>query len=118
MFDYLIERQREEDFRTSTRTLTFPNGDTHRVEAYRLVWNWFDRFRAYEFGMSEAEILSFTLRCHEDEELPLGDALGRVLDYFVRDWEASGMDITDDPLELTLAKHGMQRFQERKRSGS
>ncbi len=116
MFDYLIERQKEEDFRTSTRTLTFPNGESHRVEAYRLVWTWFDRFKAYEFGLSEEEILDHTLHCHEADDLPLGTALGRVVDYFVRDWEASGMDVTDDPLEMALARRGVQRFHERKRS--
>ena len=115
MFEYLIERQREEDFRTSMRNLAFPNGETHRVEAYRLVWTWFDRFTAYEFGLSEEEILGFTLKCRNEESLPLGQALGRVVEYFVRHWEEGGMDITDDPIALMTAKRALGRFYDRKR---
>ncbi len=57
MIEYLIEREREENFRTSTRTLTFPDGETRRIEAYRLVWAWFDRAIAFEFGPTEAQSL-------------------------------------------------------------
>lgn len=117
MIDYLIEREREENFRTSARTLTFPDGETRRIEAYRLVWTWFDRAIAYEFGPSEPDILATTLDCAKEENLPLEAALGRVLDYIVRQDEAAGMDYTDDNPELFLAKRAIRKFHARKAAG-
>ena len=114
MFDYLIQRENDEMFRTSVRRLTFPDGVVREVEAYRLVWTWFDRSIAYEFGLEEDEILDLTVKCAEQEELELGPALGRVLDYTVSEIEASGGDYTDDNIELLLAKRGLRNFYERK----
>lgn len=117
MFDYLIERENEEMFRTSTRALIFPNGEERRVEAYRLVWRWFDRSIAYEFGFDEHEILDLTAKCEVEENLPVGQALGRVLNYVIQSAEAEGLDYTDDNLALLLAQRGIQSFGDRKRSG-
>ncbi|WP_193169965.1 hypothetical protein [Nisaea nitritireducens] len=116
MIEYLIEREREENFRTSTRMIKFPDGETRRVEAYRLVWTWFDRALAFEFGPKEAGILNTVLECATEEGLPIDQALGRVVDYYVRRWEARGLDLTDHNPQLTLARRRMQRFQERKGS--
>ena len=114
MIDYLIEREQEENLRTSVRTLTFPDGETRRVEAYRIIWTWFDRAIAFEFGPSEDEILTTTLDCAEEESLPLGQALGRVLNFYVSSGELGGFDYTDHNLPLVLSKDAVQRFHERK----
>lgn len=114
MIEYLIEREREENFRTSTRTLTFPDGETRRIEAYRLVWAWFDRAIAFEFGPTEAQILATTLKCATEENLPIDQALGCVLNYYVRSGEAAGLDYTDHNVPIMLARQGVQRFHERK----
>lgn len=63
MLDYLKEREQEEMFSTSVRMLAFPDGEARRVEAYRLVWRWFDHTVAYEFAPSADELLTLTLRC-------------------------------------------------------
>ncbi len=118
MIEYLIEREREENFRTSTRTLSFPDGETRRIEAYRLVWTWFDRAVAYEFGPSEEDILTMTLRCADMERRAPDAALGRVLGYLIQRDEAGGMDYTDDNLQLMLAKRGVRRFHERRKCRS
>lgn len=114
MLTYLIDRENEEMFRTTIRSLTFPDGETHRIEAYRLVWSWYDRLIAYEYGSTEENILQATLDCSVEEKLELADALGRVVDYMVKIREAGGMDVTDDPLELNLAQKAVSRFHSRK----
>lgn len=114
MIEYLIEREREENFRTSARTLKFPGGETHRIETYRLVWTWFDRAIAYEFGPSEEDILTMTLRCAEMENRTIDAALGRVLDYLIKQDEASGMDYTDDNIALLVGRKRLQKFNDRK----
>lgn len=114
MLKYLIERENEEIFRTTVRSLTFPDGETRRIEAYRLVWSWYDRLIAYDYGSTEENILQATLDCSAEEGLGLPDALGRVVTYMVELRETSGMDLTDDPLQLNLAQEAVSRFLSRK----
>lgn len=115
MLDYLIERENEEMFRTSVRRLTFPDGGTERIEVYRLVWRWYDRLIAYEFGPDENRILTLTRQCSEEEQLTLSTALGRVVNYLVESYEAMGLDTTDDPLQLMVARQRVERFRKGRR---
>ncbi|WP_413207892.1 hypothetical protein [Rhodospirillum sp. A1_3_36] len=117
MLDYLIEREKKEMFRVSTRTLTFPGGREERVEAYRLVWSWWDRALACEFTYTEDAFLTMVERCATMEKLTLGQALGRVLDYVIMTGEADGLDYTDDNIALQVSKEATRRFYERKKSG-
>ena len=116
MLEYLIEREREENFRTSPRTLTFPDGETRRIEAYRLVWTWFDRAVAFEYGPTEDQILATTLKCAAEENLPLDQALARVLNYYVQSGEAVGLDYTDHNIQRLLASQAQRTFHQRKRT--
>lgn len=105
MLSYLIEREKEEMFRTSTRTLDFPDGETRKIEAYRLVWSWFDRVIAYRFGPDEEELLNLTLEYASKGKVSLGEALGWALDGFVRVMETEGGgDITDDNVCLVASR--------------
>ena len=114
MLDYLIERDKEEGFRTASRMLDFPDGQTHRVTAYRLVWAWYDRMLAYEFGYDAPDILAYTQRCAEQENHDLGTALGVVLNHLCQAIEQEVGDITDDNIALTLAQRAGQNFTTRK----
>ena len=114
MLDYLIDREKEEMFRVSTRILSFPDSEDRRIETYRLVWAWFDRVVGYEFGPDEDHILDLTLKCAGEEGLPLNEALGKVLNHLVRSYETDGLDMTDDPIALTLARKGVERFHAKK----
>lgn len=114
MLYYLIERDKEENFRTSTRTLKFPDGETHRVTSYRLTWRWFDHMIAYEFGYSEEDILRCTTRCAETEIRELGEALGEVMNYLMQVTETEVGDITDDNIALMLAQKAGKKFNGRK----
>ncbi|MEP1932168.1 MAG: hypothetical protein ABJO52_20880 [Nisaea sp.] len=116
MFDYLVEREKEEMFRTSVRNIEFPDGNTRRIETYRLVWRWYDRALEYEFSPSHEWLLNTVLRCADHEGISVDDALGTVLDYIIRRDEAHGMDYTDDNLELLVAQRAQERFRERKKN--
>ena len=112
--NYLIERENEEMLRTSVRRVHFPDGEIHSIEAYRLLWAWFDRIVTCDFGPTENELLDTVLNCSGEEKLPLNEALCRVIDYYVKLYESSGMDFTDHSLEVRVALEGIQRFHERK----
>lgn len=113
MFDFLIERENEEMLRTSSRTVTFPDGTTEKIAAYRLVWAWFDRCIAYEFGPSEQQLLHYTQRCMIEEKLDAGAALGRVVNFFAEDLERLGGDITDDNTPLLVAQRRKSAWRSR-----
>ena len=55
MLTDLIERDNEERLRVSSRSLEFPDGETRRIETYRLVWRWFDHLIAERGGCYEDE---------------------------------------------------------------
>ena len=114
MFDYLIEREREEMFRTSIRSIDFPDGETRAIDTYRLVWRWYDRAMDYEFGPKKDWLLNIVLKCAKEEGVTIDEAFGMVLNQVIRQDESDGMDYTDDKLELLVAKQAMERFRDRK----
>lgn len=125
MFDFLedyrptdlIAREQDEMLRISTRTLTFPDGETRRVETYRLTWAWFDRLIAYDYAPDEAHILKTALACAAEERRTIGDALTRVVEFFVLRTEDRVGDVTDDNLPLLVAQRRMDKRRARKRDG-
>lgn len=117
MFDYLAQRDLEEKYRTSVRELEFPDGVKRKIEAYRLVWDWYDRTLAYTFAPDADEILESTLHVAELNNMDLGEALGWVVDDYAEHIEKAGGDYTDDNLELLVAKRAMDRFHSKKKSG-
>lgn len=114
MLNDLIERDREEALRTTTRELAFPGDETRKVEAYRVVWRWFDHLCAYEFAADEPEILDLTLKTMAHQDCDAGEALGLVVEYLVVGTESRGGDVTDDNIALTLAKSQMDKWRQRK----
>lgn len=116
MYDYLLEREQEELFRTSVRDIDFPDGKTRRIETYRLVWRWYDRAAEYEFGPDKDWLLNIVLKCAAEEGLSVDDALGRVLNHVIEKAESDGADYTDENLELLVAKQAMEKLQNRKKA--
>lgn len=124
MFDFinayhptkLIEREQEEMLRTSTRTLTFPDGKARSIEAYRLAWSWFDRLIAHDYAPDQVHILKTVLACMDEEKLPIGLAFTRVVEFFVLRTEARVGDVTDDDIGQLVAKRRRQAWRERKQA--
>lgn len=114
MLDYLIDREYEEMLRVSSRTLTFPDGETRRIEAYRLVWSWFDRIVASSQVIDEAKLLEMTLSWANEKAVPLETAFGQLIECVVKTGERIDVDDTDDMIPLTVARDQIARFHERK----
>lgn len=110
MFDYLVQREHDEMFRTSIRELEFPDGTRRKVEAFRLVWAWFDRSLNYEFGRDQMSLLTSTLDCAEEEKVDLGTALGKVLNRSVQNIENWGGDFTDDNIALEAQRRHAKKL--------
>mgnify|MGYP000533636892 CR=1 FL=1 len=114
MLEYLIDRENEEMLRTENRMLTFPDGEVRRIQTYRLVWRWFDRLIEADYGPNEELLLQHTLQWAEEKAVPVEQALGELMNYTVKCMEDAGMDITDDPFPLMMAREGLARFAARK----
>lgn len=112
MFEYLIAREQDEMFRTSVRHLEFPDDKTRKIETYRLVWTWYDRAIAYEFGPTQDWLLDLVLKCAQEENISESQALGRVLDHIIKKDESDGHDYTDDHLELNIAMKTVSKWSE------
>lgn len=118
MLDHVLERDREEALRTTTRVLDFPDGTTRKVEAYRVVWRWFDHLCAYEFAADAPEILGYAQKTMAQKNYDEGEALALVVDYLVTGTEERGGDVTDDNPALMLAKSQMDTWRQRKDTGT
>tara|TARA_B100002003_G_scaffold244784_1_gene271439 strand:- start:6343 stop:6699 length:357 start_codon:yes stop_codon:yes gene_type:complete len=114
MFDLLFERDREDALRVSTRPLDFPDGICREVEAYRVVWRWYDNLLAYAFAADAPEILGYVLRTMEAQGCDEREALGRVVEYLVIGTEQRGGDLTDDNLPLQLARRQLEAWRTRR----
>jgi hypothetical protein len=114
MLGYLLDRENEEMLRAESRTLDFPDGQTRSIQTYRLVWRWFDRLIAAEYGPSENTILQHSLMWSDKKNVPIDQALGELVDYTVHAMEEKGMDVIDDPFPLMMAREGLARFAARK----
>lgn len=114
MFDRLIERDKEEALRCSRRTLEFPDGTLRDIEAFRVVWRWFDNLIAYEFAADHDEILDYVLRTMEAQGCDEGEALGLVVEHLVTGTELRGGDVTDDNLVLHVARRQQAKWNARR----
>ena len=115
MLDRLLERDHEESLRTTKRKLDFSDGTTREIDAYRVVWRWYDNLVAYEFAPTAEELADLILRTMDHQGCDEAEALGRVVEYCVAFAEHHGGDVTDDNLLLQVAHRQMGKWRDRKR---
>lgn len=100
----LLDRDREEALRITTRALLFPDGIKRSIPCWRVVWRWYDYLLAYDFCPEENVILRDVLSHAQNKNQAIGEALGQVVQTYVEFIENSGGDVTDDDLEKVIAR--------------
>lgn len=116
MLKYLIERENEQMLRTSKRSFTFPDGNKRTLEAYRVVWTWFDRIA--EAGCyTEERIIDVLPDFAKDLNLTFEEALPELIETILKAHDSCDWDLTDDTLALTMARQGLESFYLRKKLG-
>lgn len=98
----LLDRDREETLRTSSRTLLFPDGIARTVTTWRLVWRWLDALLAYDYCPDENVLLGDVMAHVQNTNLTLDEALGQVVQTYVRFIEVTGGDVTDDTMKTSI----------------
>lgn len=115
--DYLMEREREVLLRTRTRYIDLPVSGRKRIEAYDLVWTWYDRLVAYPYGNDQPRLHHFWERCINEECLSPSDALVRLVFEIIEGYDERDIDVVDDTLTLDIARERMANWRERKQAG-
>ncbi len=116
MLEHLIERENEQMLRTSKRSFTFPDGKKRTLEAFRVVWTWFDRIIEAE-SYTEERIVDILPGFAEDLGLSFEEALPELIELIVKAHDLCDWDLTDDTMALTMARRGIDSFYLRKKMG-
>ncbi|WP_299628373.1 hypothetical protein [uncultured Tateyamaria sp.] len=115
--DYLMDREREVLLKTCIRYIELPISGRQRIEAYDLVWTWYDRLLAYPHGNDEDRLHHFWERCIVEEGCTPSDALVRLVYEILEGYDERGVDIIDDAIALNIAHERMAAWRARKASG-
>jgi len=112
--DYLLDLEREHLLQHETRWVDLPEAGRQRVEAFRLVWRWYDHLVAFDYGLSEDRLLHFWRRCIDEEALDPATALVRLVFELVQGSARDGINIADHNLALEVAQTRMAAWRARK----
>ncbi|SMX28200.1 hypothetical protein TRP8649_02315 [Pelagimonas phthalicica] len=112
--NFLMDLEREILLRKQVRQVELPGAGSHQVEAYALIWHWYDRLASFEFGVGEAKLRHYWQRCIDEENLSPSNALIRLVYVFTEGYQRDGIDIANHNLTLDLAQKHMAAWRERK----
>ena len=108
--EYLLERSQEVLLRPKSRVVDLPVSGRQSVEAYALVWDWYDLILAYPYGNDQDRLFHFWERCIAEEGLSPADALVRLVFEIVEGYDAGGVEIADHNLALDIAKERLANW--------
>ena len=89
--DFLLDIETERFLRKESRTITLPRSGRQTVEAYRLVWQCYDRLLAYRHSAGEERIKQNWEACLAEEGLNASDALVRLTYVYLERMERVGV---------------------------
>ncbi|MEM6890784.1 MAG: hypothetical protein AAGA74_16200 [Pseudomonadota bacterium] len=101
---FLLDIETERLLRKQSRTITFPNSGLQTVEAYAVVWQFYDRLLAYRHGAGEERIKQNWAACMAEEGLCASDALVRLVHVYLERIERVGLDITESSVVSKVAQ--------------
>ena len=120
MSAYLLEREKQELLKSETRQLDFPDGKTITICMNNVIWRWYDRIEADEFGSGMDNILAHCLKHSKDEEnIRDGWTLDRIIAWRIEAdvmfLDHHGIDITETEtdLKIMMAKKATMKFHAR-----
>lgn len=102
MSEFLIDRETTELLKSRSRLVTLPDGETSWVKMFDVAWRWFDRLDESPIGMKHARLIELAMRFSKESGKSLDDSLGDVIEQALRDYERSGLDITETDADLQL----------------
>ncbi|MCA8883373.1 MAG: hypothetical protein KDA50_06455 [Rhodobacteraceae bacterium] len=112
--DFLMDLERELLLRKRTRIVDLPKTGRQPVEAYALVWDWYDRLLTYRHSAGEDQIKRNWQACMDEEGLNAADALVRLVYVYVEGAERLGLDLVGDDVRLEVAQKHMAAWRKRR----
>lgn len=113
--DFLMDLEQERLLRKQTRIVDLPKAGRQHVEAFALVWTWYDRLLSYKHSAGEDQIKQNWQACMDEENLTASDALVRLVYVYTEGAERLGLDIADDPVALRAARKRQTAWRARNR---
>lgn len=108
--EYLLERSQELLLRPKSRVIDLPVSGRQTIEAYALVWDWYDHIVAYPYGNDQDRLYHFWERCIAEEGCSPSDALVRLVFELVEGYDADGVEIAEHNLALDVAKERLANW--------
>lgn len=102
--DFLMDLEQERLLRKETRIIDLPKAGRQHVEAFALVWNWYDRVLSYRHSAGEDQITQNWQACMDEENLNASDALVRLVYVYAQGAERLGLGIADEPAAVRAAR--------------
>lgn len=117
MSDYLLEREKDELLKAETRALPMPDGTSRNVSAFNVIWRWYDRGLAYDYGLEERSFLQEVVEINEHSGQTFDEDFAFSIDCIVKYWDEEGIDPTETDADLWIAaaRKATMRFHDRKR---
>ena len=112
--DFLLDIETERFLRKESRTITLPRSGRQTVEAYRLVWQCYDRLLAYRHSAGEERIKQNWEACLAEEGLNASDALVRLTYVYLERMDRVGLDLTGGSDVRNVARKRRGAWSDRK----
>ncbi|MGJ8628271.1 MAG: hypothetical protein ACSHXB_15025 [Sulfitobacter sp.] len=112
--DYLLDAEREVLLRKQTRYIDLYDTNPVRVDAYALVWAWYDRLVNNTHSITEDQLKFDWQACMAEEKLEASDALARLVYVYIEGADRLGLDFTEDRIGLNVAQKQMAKWRDRK----
>lgn len=112
--DFLLDITAERLLRHQSRIIALPTSGPQQIEAYALVWQWYDHLLSYKHGAGEKKIKQNWEACMEEDGLSASDALTRLVYVYAQRAERLGLDlISDDDTQLRIARKHQAAWRDR-----
>ena len=112
--DFLLDITIERLLRHHSRVIDLPQSGPQQIEAYALVWQWYDHLLNYKHGAGEDKIKQNWEACMAQEELSAPDALVRLVYVYAERAERLGLDLVGDNTPLKIARKHQAAWRDRK----
>jgi hypothetical protein len=118
--DFLLDIVTERLLRHRSRLINLPKSGPQEIEAYALVWRWYDYLLTYKHGAGEEKINQNWEACMAEEGLSASDALVRLVYVYAERSERLGLDLIGDdtPIKIARQRHAAWRNRKAKRQSS
>lgn len=112
--DFLLDLTNERLLRKLRRSIDLPQSGRQQIDAYALVWDWYDHLLSYRHGAGEDAIKANWEACMSEEGITASEALVRLVYVYAERAERVGLDLQDSDVTFAVAQKRQAAWRNRK----